>query len=116
MNFRLRRWDPEKDDADELWGRLNEGWRDLYTLVVGLFPFALRDITFTGPVATLTFGVDTPSRPRAVILASLYRTDTGATSAVTFSWTYSQGEVSTTAFSGLSATEWRATFLVIGGV
>ncbi len=106
MIVRMRRWDPEKDDAATLWSRLNDGWRDIFTSINGLLPFSLRE---------QTFDVGSPSRPRAVILASLYRTDTGATSAVTFSWSYANGEVTTTAFSALASAEWKATFLVISG-
>jgi hypothetical protein len=116
LNLRDRRWDGEESPV-ELWSRLNEAWRDLLTLVKDLNrSTALRTVTFTGPAAVLTFASDTTRRPAGVVLVSLYRTDTGATSAVTFSWTYANGQVSTTSFSALAATEWRATFQILGDV
>ena len=116
LTLRDRRWsDDEKPGA--LWSRLNEGWRELISLVAALNRSSVtRSVTFTGPIATLTFDASSLVRPEGVSLVSLYRTDSGATSAVTFSWTYADGQVSTTAFSALAATEWRATFLILGGV
>ncbi len=113
MMIRNRRWDKD-DEEDAKWSRLNDGWRDLVIAFASLAGFSLRDQTFTGPAASLTFSVPNNTRPRGVVLVGLYRTDNGATSAVTFSWTYANGEVTTTSFSALAAAEWRATFLVIG--
>lgn len=117
ITLRDRRWS-DKDDAATSWGRLSDAWRDLIIALRGIPRDVFRDIEFTGPIASLAFAVPgVVTRPRGVSLVSLYRTDTGATSAVTFSWTYSDaGEVTTTAFSALAAATWRATFRVtIGG-
>lgn len=113
MMIRNRRWD-EKDEEEAKWARLNDGWRDLVIAFASVVGLSLRDQTFTGPASSLTFDIGSNTRPRGVMLVGLYRTDTGGTSAVTFSWTYANGAVTTTSFSALAATEWRATFLVIG--
>jgi hypothetical protein len=114
LSLRDRRWN-DKEESGALWSRLNEAWRELITLVATLNRRAVyKTVTFTGPIATLTFSVATNSRPVGVSLVSLYRTDTGATTPVTFSWTYADGQVSTIAFAALAATEWRATFHIIG--
>lgn len=114
-SIRERRWDAKTDEPDEYDARLNEGWRDLVAAFASLLPFQVRSVDFDGPVATLSFSIPgITQRPAAVILGGLYRIDTGATSAITLSWTYANAMVSTTSFSGLAATKWRATFLVIG--
>lgn len=115
MTVRDRRWS-ERTPAADAWAMLTEGWRELRQAIAGIQP-VYRDITFVGPVATLTFAVSGARRPRGVSLVSLYREDTGATdaAAAAFTWTYAAGEVSTTAFSALAATTWRATFLIHGG-
>lgn len=114
LSLRDRRWNAG-EPADNLWGRLNEGWRELISLVAALNRRSeYREISFTGPIATLAFDVGSASRPLGVSLVRLYRVDTGATSAVTFSWTYADGQVSTTSFSAVAAAEWRATFHVVG--
>jgi hypothetical protein len=114
-SIRERRWDSKTDDPEESDARLNEGWRDLVEAFASLLPFQLRTVDFTGPAATLSFAIPgITQRPAAVILGGLYRIDTGATSAITLSWTYANAMVTTTSFSGLAATRWRATFLVIG--
>jgi hypothetical protein len=115
LNLRNRRWSA-KEEPDSLWDRLNEAWRDLITLTTQINRATqTREVVFTGPIATLSFSVDTDKRPAGVSLVSLYRTDTGATSAVTFSWTYADGQVSTISFAAVAAAEWRATFQIIGG-
>lgn len=114
MNLRDRKWRETEPDADR-WVRLTEGWRELRSALSAILALDVRTVTFTGPAASLSFTVDNDTRPRGVMLVGLYRTDTGATSAITFSWTYSNGRVTTTSFSGLAATQWHATFIVIGG-
>lgn len=114
MNLTDRRWD-ERDTPATAWKSLTDGWRQLRLLLAGLPTFELREIDFDGPAAALSFAVTAVSRPRGVSLVSLYRIDTGATAAVTFAWSFTNGLVTTTSFSGLAATRWRATFHVIGG-
>ena len=114
LSLRDRRWGPEEPPAD-LWSRLGEGWRELITLVALLNRRSeYRTIPFTGPIATLTFDVAGTTRPTGVSLVSLVRTDSNVTAAVTFSWTYDGGQVSTIAFAGIAAAEWRATFHIVG--
>lgn len=113
--IRDRRWNAQTDTPDDAAKRLTEAWRDIVTAFASLLPFSIRTIDFDGPAASLSFaipGINT--RPSAVILGGLYRIDTGATTAITLSWTYADALVTTTSFSGLAATQWRATFLVIG--
>lgn len=99
-----------------LWSRMNEAWRDLLTLVAQLDRRQrIVEQVFTGPIASLTFDLGSPARPVGVVLASLYRTDTGAAGAVTWSWSWARGSLTTTSFAGLAAGPWRASFLVIGG-
>lgn len=114
MTLRDRRW-KASEEADKLWERLSEGWRDLILELRSRPPLVVRDVEFVGPIASLTFAVSAITRPIGVQLVSLYRIDTGASSAVTFSWTYADGAVTTTAFAALPAATWRATFIVIGG-
>lgn len=114
MSLRDRRWTETENDGPR-WQRLNEAWRELRALLGSLLPLSLRDVDFTGPAASLSFAVPGLSRPRGVVLVSLYREDTGATSAVSFAWSYANQAVTTTSFSALAAARWRATFLVIGG-
>lgn len=113
--IRERRWDGKVDTPEESADRLNEAWRDIVEAFAALLPFSLRPVDFDGPTASLSFAIPGIKKmPSAVILGGLYRFDTGATTAVTLSWTYANGMVTTTSFSGLAATKWRATFLVIG--
>lgn len=114
MILRPRVWSA-KDTPEEMRSRLNEAWRELVIAIGSLLPFSLRDVEFAGPAAALTFTVDTIKRPRGVLLVSLYETSTGATTAVSFAWTYSSSGVTTTSFAGLSTGTYKATFLVIGG-
>lgn len=114
LSLRDRRWDPT-EPAESLWSRLGEGWRELITLVALLSRRSeYRTITFPGPIATLTFDVAGTTRPTGVSLVSLVRTDSNVTTAVTFSWTYANGQVSTIAFAGIAAASWRATFHIVG--
>jgi len=116
-SLRTYRWNASEEPTS-LWGRLNDAWRDLVVTFAGMPAQTLYDVPFAGPIATLTFTVANLSRPRGVLLIGLVRSDTNATSAVTFSWTFdgtaNGGTISTTAFSGVAAATWRATFLVIG--
>jgi hypothetical protein len=114
--LRDRRWS-ESEQPDALWPRLNEAWRDLVLALRGIPRDVFRDVEFTGPSASLTFTVDgMVTRPRGVQLVALYRTDNGGTTAVSFAWSYGSSGITTTAFSGLAATTWRATFRVtLGG-
>jgi hypothetical protein len=114
--IRDRRW--KSDGGDKPWDRLTEGWRELQTFLGALLPFGLREVEFVGPAASLSFAVPNLVRPRGVLLVSLYREDSGATDVAAFggfAWTYANQAVTTTAFSGVAATKWRATFLIIGG-
>lgn len=115
LSLRDRRWDPEKDEPAALWSRLNEAWRDLRGLVTTLDRRqSIRTLDITGPIASLTVAVGA-TRPVGIQLVSLYETSTGATSAVTFAWTWGNGGMTTTSFSALPAGTYRVTFIVIGG-
>ena len=116
LSLRDRRWDPEKDEPAALWGRLNEAWRDLVSLVQIIDKrLTIRTIDFTGPQATITISIASDTRPIGIVLAGLYETTTNATSAVTFSWTWTADGMTTTSFSALPAGTYRVTFIVIGG-
>jgi hypothetical protein len=108
-----KRWD-ERDPPAASWKSLTDAWRQLRLILAPIPTTEYRDIDFTGPATSLSFAVQGVKRPRGVQLVSLYRIDNSATSAVTFSWSYANGMVTTTSFSALAATQWRATFLVIG--
>jgi hypothetical protein len=114
MTIRDRKWD-ESESLPARLKKLNEGWRELRSFLGTLLPFSLRDVEFVGPAASLSFAVPGLSRPRGVVLVSLYREDTAATTPISFSWSYADARVTTTSFSALAAARWRATFLVIGG-
>jgi hypothetical protein len=110
-----RRWFVDRDTPADLWKRINDAWRDLVTLTTQqekTFQYVTQD--FTGPAAAFSFEWR-GKRPRAVILGSLYRTDSGATTPVTFAWTFADNTVSSTSFNALAAATWRVSFLVIGG-
>lgn len=110
-----RRWFADRDTPQDLWKRVNDAWRDLVSLTAQQSKtFQCVEQEFTGPAATFTFEW-TGKRPRLIVLGSLYRTDSGATTPITFSWTFADNTVSSTSFSGLAAATWRASFLVIGG-
>lgn len=114
MTFlRDRKWS-EREEAGALWGRLTEAWRDLRTALVSIPRLSLRTVSFTGPIASLSFEWS-GTRPQGVMLVGLYRTDTGATAQTTFAWTYADNTIYTDAFAAIAATEWRASFFVIGG-
>lgn len=112
--IRDRRWDDAEKPAS-LWQSLTEGWKEVRAALGGIPTQTVRTVDFVGPIASLTFAVSRISRPVGVQLVSLYDVATGETSAVTFSWTYANGSVTTTAFAALAAGTWRATFIVIGG-
>ena len=114
MNLRDRRWDPDKDDAAALWSRLNEAWRDLREVIRSIPKLSFYERSFTGPIASLTAG-EMGNRPKGVILIDLVNTDIGGTAAVTWSWSWSDGTLTTTAFSGVAAGTYRMRLLVIGG-
>lgn len=115
LTLRDRRFDPEKDDAETLWSRLNEAWRDLRGLVTTLDRRqSIRTLDITGPIASLTLAMGV-TRPIGIQLVSLYETTTNVTSAVTFSWTWGDDGMTTTSFSALPAGTYRVTFIVIGG-
>ena len=99
-----------------MWDRLNEAWRDLVSLVQLIDKrLTIKPFEFTGPLASVTISLPINTRPVGVVLVGLYETETNATSAVTFAWTWGANGMTTTSFSALPAGKYRATFLVIGG-
>jgi hypothetical protein len=112
MSLRDRRW-LHTEEPTKLWGRLNEAWRELRGRLDNEPRTTLVDKTFTGPLASYSFKL--ASEPAGILLARLTNTTTNATSAVTWSWTWKDGVVTTNAFAALPTGAYRAAFMIIGG-
>lgn len=112
MNLRPREFErPTKVEANR-WQALHEGWRELRAMLSKVPLITTREVTFE-PTATLSIEM---APPEGLMLVKLVRVDNGTSAAVNMHWTSSNtGRVNVYGLGGLSAGQWRATFMVIGG-